>query len=139
MIGSAKNGGRLTLLVRNSVTFEPPTVKPALTRTELDLAKLGIAERHRHASNERGGNSVQHYYRTRGNRMISPMLPKDIGFPVSGLVRSTEHPTSEQTSTPARFWYSELDRAWAPATKATKVKSTRMTVDLESAMRRCWT
>lgn len=67
------------------------------------------------------------------------MFPKVIDFPVAGLGKSTEHPTLEHVSIPPRFWYSELDRAWAPATKATKVKSIRMTVNLESDMQRCQT
>ena len=69
--------------------------------------------------------------------MIPPMFPKVVFFPLSGLGISTEHSTLAQVSTPPRFWYSELDRAWAPAAKATKERNTRMTVSLESVMERC--
>ena len=63
--------------------------------------------------------------------MASPRFPKSIAFPLSGLAKETPHSTFEQLSTPPRFWYSELDRAWALATKATKGKSTRMAVNVE--------
>jgi len=65
------------------------------------------------------------------------MSPKGVVFPLSGLEISTEHLTLAQVSTPPRFWYNELDRAWAPATKATKERDTRMTVNWESVVRRC--
>ena len=63
------------------------------------------------------------------------MFPKLIGFPLTGLFIVTEDPMLEQVSSPPRFWYSELDRAWAPATKATKGKNTRMVVSFEGGVR----
>ena len=39
------------------------------------------------------------------------MSPKEIVFPVSGFGNETLHSTLAQTSSPLRFWESELERA----------------------------
>ena len=123
-----RSGGGLTRLVRKLVTFELPTTKEAATRIGLLLTRAGICERHTHAPVDGHKMQVQRSEGKGFMRIISPKCPKLIVFPVSGLGNEQGVSRLAQTSSPARL-ESELERAWAPASKATKGKSTRMTLN----------
>ena len=70
--------------------------------------------------------------------MILPISPSVIGFPVIGLDNAIVLRMEAQTSNLARFPWSELKSAWAPANEAIKGKSTRMPVKLVRATQQKW-